>query len=55
MVEINKCKIKCNTEACWNECEDYLKDKIKRSKFVNNIREELMKKRREKHDFSKIS
>ncbi|TXT63982.1 MAG: hypothetical protein BAJALOKI3v1_280020 [Promethearchaeota archaeon] len=55
MVEIDKCKIRCNTEGCWKECEDYLKEKINRSKYVKDVREHLMKKRREKHKFSKIS
>ncbi|MFO7795080.1 MAG: hypothetical protein ACQERB_11345 [Promethearchaeati archaeon] len=55
MFKLDKCRVNCDTKACWNACEDYLKEKIDRSKYVNDIRKELLQKRREKHKYSKIS
>jgi len=55
MFKLDRCRVNCDTKACWNACEDYLKEKIDRSKFVNDIRKELVKKRIKNHKYSKIS
>jgi hypothetical protein len=48
MSETFRCNTVCSIQACWNDCEDSLKEKINRSKFVNKIRNKLMEKKREK-------
>ncbi|MBD3211467.1 MAG: hypothetical protein GF311_02580 [Candidatus Lokiarchaeota archaeon] len=50
MSETYRCNTGCSSHACWNDCEDSLKEKINRSKFVNKIRNKLMEKKYEKLD-----